>query len=98
MAENKDVLFEGIRAFDKNQNAPDFIIAELVITPDELFEFLGKQKEFASQYNGKTQFKATIKRSKEGKLYASMNTYKKQTAAPGQAKKALFDNDESLPF
>lgn len=104
--QKKDVLFDGVRVFAPHQNAPDFVIAELVITPDDLLQFCRSNSEFETLYNGKPQFKATIKRSQAGNLYASLNTYKKDAAKQPVSKPATVnkadlaepEDMEPLPF
>jgi hypothetical protein len=73
MAENK--LPEGIRLFAPHQYAPDFVIASLVITLDDLYKFTKENPDMCGEYQGKKQLKLQIKRSRDGKLYSDVDTY-----------------------
>lgn len=72
---NNRPMPEGIRFFNKHQNAPDFVLASLVITPAELFDFLKNNPTLMADYQGKKQLKLQILRSKDGKIYSVVDTY-----------------------
>ncbi len=84
------ILPEGIRFFPKHQNAPDFVLGTMVITMNDLFEFCKKNPELITEYNGAKQIKLQLLNSKQGKLYAAVDTYKAGEKAP--------DSGEKLPF
>lgn len=73
MSENK--LPEGIRYFEKHANAPDFVIDALVITIDDFNAFVTANPELLTEFNGKKQLKLQRLRSKQGKIYLSVDTF-----------------------
>jgi hypothetical protein len=78
------ILPKGIRLFNKHQNAPEFVIGTMVITPNDLVAWLKEQPELMTEYNGAKQIRLQILKSKDGNLYCSVDTYKKDaTAAAG---------------
>jgi hypothetical protein len=83
MSDNK--LPEGIRYFEKHANAPDFVIDSLVITIDDFNAFVEQNPDLLTEYNGKKQLKLQRLRSKQGKMYLSVDTFQpqaQQQAAP----------------
>jgi len=84
-----DKIFpEGIRVFSPRQGAPDFVKGSIVITPNDLIEWLKANKNLLNDYKDKKQLSLDLLSSKDGKLFLSVNTYK-----PTEGKK-----EESLPF
>lgn len=77
---------EGIRVFTPRSNAPQFVKASVVITPNDLFAWLKKNPEVLAEYQGAKQLKLDMMESKDGKLYFSVNTFKNEP------------KDEQLPF
>lgn len=69
------ILPEGIRLFDKHPNAPDFVLASVVISLDELFTFCQKNPQFLADYQNKKQLKLQILRSQKGVIYSAVDTY-----------------------
>jgi len=64
-----EVIFpEGIRYYAPNEKAPDFIKGNIVLYRDDLIKWLQTQEE---------QVRLDVKESKGGKIYLSVNTYKK---------------------
>jgi hypothetical protein len=72
------ILPKGFRIFPKHANAPDFVLGTAVITMNELFTFCKGHPELVTEYNGQKQLKLQLLRSKEGKLYAAVDTFKPQ--------------------
>lgn len=107
MADDK-VLPQGLRFFAPHDNAPDFVIASLVITPNELVQFLKDNPTLLTEYNGKKQIKLQVLRAKSGTIYANVDTYKKgeqqpkqqQPAKPKQQQQAapVVEENDDLPF
>jgi len=64
--------------FPKHEKAPDFVIATMVITMDDLNKFYDDHEEFFTVYQGKKQLRLQILKSKEGKPYPVIDTYKKE--------------------
>lgn len=100
----EQVLAKGLRFFDKHPSSPDFVLGTIVITAAEINTMFTEQREYVTQYNGMNQLKLQLLKSKDGKMYATVDTYKKDTkptethkAAP--VKNTIADNDDSgLPF
>ena len=90
------ILPEGIRFFPKGQNAPDFVLGTMVVTINDLVAFAKARPELLTEYNGQKQLKLQLLNSKQGKLYAAVDTFKPQTqeAAPAPMEDPL----DSLPF
>ena len=75
------ILPEGIRFFPKHANAPDFVLGTMVVTLDDLTKFFNDRKDLLTEYNGKKQLKLQLLKSREGKLYSAVDTYKAQPKA-----------------
>ena len=69
-------LVSGIRYFEKRQNAPDFVLGSLVITPNDLWKFCKDNPEILTDYNGNKQLKMQILKSKAGNAYLAVDTFK----------------------
>lgn len=92
------ILPKGVRLFNKHQNAPDFVIGSLVITPNDLVAWLKEQPELMTEYNGAKQIRLQMLKSKDGNLYAAVDQYK-ATASEAKAEPAVKIEDTSgLPF
>lgn len=95
------ILPQGVRFFNKNAKAPDFVIGTLVITPDDLNAFCIDNEKLMTEFNGKKQLRMQVLRSKEGNLYAAVDTWKPEVNTPSQTgfntAEALPD-DSNLPF
>lgn len=91
---SEDILPEGLRFFPKHEKAPDFVLATLIITPNDLFTFCKAHLELMTEYDGKKQLKLQIKNSKAGKMYASVDTYKPEPKAAHKPE----EDPEKLPF
>lgn len=81
MAEN--ILPEGVRFFEKNANAPDFVLGSFVVSIDDLNAFVAANPQYLTEYQGKKQLKLQQLRSKAGKVYLNVDTFK-PTAQPTQ--------------
>lgn len=95
-----DVEFiQGIRVYAPRETAPDYIIANCVIDADALGQFL-------AAHPGQTR--VVIKRSKGGKYYAQVDTYKRDGAQQRPQRQAQqpervpvpsdADFDDTIPF
>lgn len=94
MAENK--LFNGIRLFPKKDNQPDFVIASGVVTLSEIQKFFEDNKELCTEYNGAKQLKIQVLKSKDGKPYISLDTFKPSNQQQQQSVEPDYSKD--LPF
>ncbi len=72
-----DKIFpEGIRVFSPRNGAPDFVKGSIVISPNQLIEWLKKNKELLTDYKGEKQLTLDLLNSKEGKPYLALNNFK----------------------
>jgi hypothetical protein len=79
-----DIEFaQGLIVKKPHPNAPDFVKANISIKREELIEWLSEKSE--------EWINIDVKESREGKWYASVNTYKKKDADKGKS-------DEIEPF
>jgi len=94
-----DTIFaEGVRAFKKHDNAPEFVMATVVISINELNTWLrGEGGQYLTEYNGQKQLKLQLLNSKTGAPYLSVDTFKpeKKKEEPKQNKK---EESTDLPF
>jgi hypothetical protein len=68
---------KGIRAFKPRENAPQFVVSELVIDPKELMQYCNENKNLLTDYKGADQLKLTVLLSKDGtKHNIQVNTFK----------------------
>lgn len=65
------IFVNGLRVYKPNENAPDFVKLNFQVFVDDLVQFLQENKD------EKGQVRFDMKKSKEGKLYLELNTYKK---------------------
>lgn len=88
------VFAKGIRTFAKHNSAPDFVLGELVITPNELFTWLkGDGAQYLTEYKDVKQLKLQVTKSRDGGLMLAVNTYKPQSQAPQSQAES-----DGLPF
>ncbi len=95
------ILPEGIRFFPKHANAPDFVLGSMVVTMNDLFAFCKANEPLLTEYSGKKQLKLQLLKSKEGKLYAAVDTFKPTPqGAPQQTTRPAItpDAESDLPF
>lgn len=75
--ENEPIFPKGVIVFEPHEKAPDFIIAEIVISPETLATFLDENSDLLHTHEKYgEQLKLTLKESKGGKLYLQVNDYK----------------------
>jgi len=91
---NKEKIYpKGVMCFDKHEKAPDFVVGTVVITPNDLIDWLKDNKGLLTDYNGKKQLKLQLKKGDKG-LYAEVDTWVpsgKQSISPDV-------NSDPLPF
>jgi hypothetical protein len=90
-------LPKGIRLFPKNEKAPDFVIASMVVTLEDLKEFFNQNQDLLTEFNGKKQLKLQILNSKEGKPYAAVDTFK-PTPKVQNRNVEVIELESDLPF
>jgi hypothetical protein len=72
------IFAAGLSVFKAHEQAPEFVKCELSIDPKIFMQFIGENREHITD---KGYFRLTIKESREGKLYAVVNTYKSASGA-----------------
>lgn len=87
------VYADGFRFFERKDNQPDFVLGAIVITPETLNDWTKANKQYASDYKGKDQIKFQVKRSRDGKVYVELDTYKKEAASSGTEQWQGTDSD-----
>ena len=96
------ILPKGVRMFNKHQNAPDFVVGSLVITPNDLVAWLKEQPGLMTDYNGAKQIRLQVLKSKDGNLYCAVDTYKKDAAPVNKQTDSFAASDpeplDKLPF
>lgn len=74
-----DIIFpKGVRFFDPHPKAPKSIKGSVVITLSEFVNFCKENPDFLSDYNGNKQIKLQLVEKKQGGLFLSVDTYKKE--------------------
>jgi len=97
MSEKKYI--QGFRTFPANRNAPDFVLGELVVTPDDFFQFCSENKEHMTEYQGKKQLRISILKGKEDSVQFRLNTWKPTGAASSSPSSSEGEkNNDGLPF
>ena len=93
-----EIMAEGVRLFPKHDKAPDFVLGTLIITPNDLFTWMKANDQYTTEYEGKKQLKLQLKKSKAGKLYASVDTWKPEPKNTPSEGSGIGDDPGSLPF
>lgn len=76
MAEEK-IYPKGITAFAPRNGAPDFVLGTVIITIDDLTQWIDDNKQYLSDYNGKQQLRLNLTKSRDGRPSLAVDTYKK---------------------
>ena len=69
---------KGVIAFKPNAKAPSFVKASIVITPDDLIDFINANADLLSKYKDKHQLKLQLLENDKG-LYFVVDDYKKNS-------------------
>lgn len=102
MAEQK-IYPKGLRTFDKNANAPEFVLGTLIITPNELVAWLKENANYLTDYNGTKQLKLQILKGEKG-VYFTVDTFvpKAKNETPQRKQQPsnvdVIDESSDLPF
>lgn len=92
MDEREKIFVDGVRLSELSANTPTFIIAKMGFKVDEFTAFL-KQHETNNGY-----VNVDIKLSKNGKMYAELNTYVPQQRPAFMEPKEKDDGADAIPF
>jgi len=99
-------LLKGIRLFTPKPSQPEFVLASGVITLNELVTFAKENPQLLTEYNGEKQLRIQLLKSKDGKPYMIVDTWKPEGTFkegnnhPAFAAPTLATQDElsELPF
>jgi hypothetical protein len=100
----EQTLLKGIRLFQPKPNQPEFVLASGVITLNELVTFAKENPQLLSEYNGEKQLRIQLLKSKDGKPYMVVDTWKPEqplaNTAPVVAAPTLATPEQlsELPF
>ena len=97
MRTTKETIYaEGLRFFNPRETAPEFVKGEVIVNLKEFFDFVSKQKEYYSEYQGNKQLKLNMLSGKNG-MYFTVDTFK--PTPKGQAtQKVEVSAAADLPF
>ena len=72
--ENNNTIFAGgVRVFQPRTNAPEWVLADVVVDPKEFVEFLKAQSE---QRTERGEFRFQLRRGRSGNQYLALDTFK----------------------
>jgi len=91
----EQILMKGIRLFAPKTSQPDFVLASGVITLNELVSFAKENPQLLTEYNGEKQLRIQLLKSKDGKPYMTVDTWK---PAELTANPVATEPTEDLPF
>jgi hypothetical protein len=91
----EQILMKGIRLFAPKTSQPDFVLASGVITLNELVSFAKENPQLLTEYNGEKQLRIQLLKSKDGKPYMTVDTWKPEQPL---ANPAPTEPTEDLPF
>jgi Ni2+-binding GTPase involved in maturation of urease and hydrogenase len=87
MSNNKQFV-NGVRAYKPKDNAPTWIVANLLINKQDLVQWLQSQPDV---------IRADIKQSKTGTYYLEVNSYE-GSKEPVNASNTIAETKDDLPF
>lgn len=85
MAEEK-VFPKGLMIFPKKENQPEFVIGSMVVDVDNI---ANDNSQYLTDYQGKRQLRVQILKSREGKVYMQVDTWKPNTASDTRSAEQL---------
>ena len=87
---NDKIFPKGITAFAPRDNAPDFVLGTVIITPEDFITWMKENSQYLSDYNGKAQLRLNLTKSKDGRPSMAVDTWKPNNEPAAEA--------EDLPF
>ena len=87
------IYVKGLRTFKPNEKAPDFVKGTLIISPNELIEFLRENEKLMTDYKGTKQLRCQILDGNNG-LYFTVDTFKPES----KPQTTGADEPNDLPF
>lgn len=94
---NEKIYAKGVRAFKPNEKAPSWVKASVVITPNDLNQFLKENSVLLTEYNGSKQIRLQLLENDKG-LYFVVDTYKKDDNSSFNYKDKKYENKDEMPF
>lgn len=96
------IIVKGLKTFKPHEKAPDFVKGTLMITPNELVQFIKDNEQYLTEYKGEKQLKCQILEGDYG-LYFTVDTWKpnQESTPPDMTQPAPQNNtdeDLDLPF
>jgi hypothetical protein len=99
MSNGNSVFAKGISFFNPHDNAPDFVIGTAVIDLKKLIDWAAENPELLSDYKGSEQLRLQVKRSRDGKIYADVDTYGTKAGKSNGNGRASYDAPgDDLPY
>ena len=95
--ENKVIFVDGLNVYTPNENAPDWVKADMVINPTQLVKWLEQNDQYHKEGKHGLENRLQVKQSAQGKLYASVDTYEPKLKEEVTAKAVTVD-DVDIPF
>jgi TolA-binding protein len=101
------IFIKGFRSFPKHEKAPDFVLGTLILTIEDLTDFINNDvRAFLTEYQNKKQLKIQVTKGKKGELVFAVDTWKAEpqeksfdeqmAEAPVSNQQRVVDNDENL--
>ena len=99
------IIVKGLKTFKPHEKAPDFVKGTLMITPNQLVQFIKENEQYLTEYKGEKQLKCQILEGDYG-LYFTVDTYKPESKPKedfeipdkSPAPQDNTDEDDGLPF
>ncbi len=93
---------KGIVVFPKRDNAPDFVLGDMILTPNDFFKWCKEKEEHLTEYtdkDGKThkQLKFQIKSGEYGVNF-ELNTWKPDSQRTIKQVNPIAQEEDDLPF
>ena len=96
MSEEKRIYPEGIRTFNRRDNAPSWIKGSCVLDPNAFFKWLkGNGAEYIKPYQDTKQIRFDFIETKDGRITLAVDTYKPKEKDPEEVSVSKADD---LPF
>jgi len=92
--ESKVVFVDGLNVYTPSSNAPEWVKADMVINPTKLIKWLQDNDQYLKEGKHGLEIRLQVKQSAQGKLYASVDTFKPTP----KAEAATVEATDDLPF
>ena len=95
---NKVIFVDGLNVFKPNENAPEWIKANMVINPTQLVKWLEQNDQYLKEGKRGLELRLEIKQSAQGKLYAAVDTFEPKLKEEVTSKQPVVEEEGDLPF